>query len=826
MTCRACGVLAAAVLSGWTGSAAGRAEAWSSDWIGVTAENGVKDDYYPLQTEPEKCSFKFRVMRNADNTIGVEAFVHDDKIVVDDSPAGSISCPTWKDDCLEVFFDGDGDRNPNTRGPDWNDNPTPCNAGGEYAIAANGATQSDYASAKKCFGSLWGGFAEPWTEGGSRVGTHYRLWFTWDCLGRPAPSPVEPVSLRMTVCIHDDDDGSACDYALYWKGNPKYPFADESAFGEIVIGGIPAPRFADCSLMVQFDKIDLAELGCGELMRRARLAGAGSVQIERCDFYLDGERRAKELETLSGEIRFFEQAGFPVALWITSLGYGPMADKDFLRRFPDYRPLRSFEGQTAAVCSTDARWREAVAENVRDFIRAGAKTILFDDDLVQACRPGICCACDEHRRRIAARLGVADVTPEQMRDAYAGAPNPLRTACLDEMGESLMAFCRAMRVAADEVDPSVMIATCLSISQYDLDGVDVPQMVRLLAGKGAGRPFVRLSGATYWVCHPGNSRNWGQGLGGVIEYLRWQAAMMRAEGIVPLDENDPYPRDVRVVPEGMCEAYDRAMIAEGGIVRNKYVIRHNVKTNKGIDPEYLAAHLAGRKESGRIAALFGDATPVGFEVFAPPHLVRDATLPKPYAGKNALLKFFAQPLAGILLAANGAPTRYDRDSGAPLAVLGPAAATLPKEWLTRGVLVDRDGARILKERGVDTGLDAKEGVSRIGGWSLYENASGEKFAVSDVGWYDLDCREASPTPVPVREIWRFFTGKHIPVCLAGARGVHLIAKRRPDGSLAVLANNMRGGAVGPFTVNVPGASYDMALPAYGCRTLKVGGGGN
>ena len=43
-------------------------------------------------------------------------------------------------------------------------------------------------------------------------------------------------------------------------------------------------------------------------------------------------------------------------------------------------------------------------------------------------------------KRIAARLGVESVTPEQMRDAYAGPPNPLRAACLDAMGESLMDF--------------------------------------------------------------------------------------------------------------------------------------------------------------------------------------------------------------------------------------------------------------------------------------------------------------------------------------------------------------------------------------------------
>ena len=581
-----------------------------------------------------------------------------------------------------------------------------------------------------------------------------------------------------------------------------------------------AKRFSDCRLLVQFDKCDLADAGCARLLAGARSAGADGVQIERCIFYPDGERRVRELKTLAEEIRFFADAGFPVAVWTTSLGYGRMDDADFLRRFPNYRPLRSVEGGEAAVCATDISNRDAIAENVRDFIRAGAKVILFDDDLVQACRPGICCVCDEHLRRFAARLGVSEVTPGQVRDAYAGRPNTLRSTCLEVMGESLMEFCRAMRSAADEVDPSVTLATCLSVSQFDLDGVDVPQMVRLLAGKG-NRPFVRLSGATYWTRHPGNARNFGQGLGGVVEFLRWQSALLRAEGILPLDENDPYPRDVGVVPEGMCEAYDRAMVAEGGIARNKYILRRNVKTNKGIDPEYLAAHLAGRSEAKRIETLFRDAAPVGFEVFLPAHQIRDAVLPEKYMGKRALLKFFTHPLAGILLAANGAPTRYDRDTGAPVAAFGPAAAKLPEAWISRGVVLDREGAAFLRDRGIDTGVDAASGVRHVDGWRLYSNAKGQRFAVSEKSWYDLDYSELSPTPVPVAEIWKFLAGTELPAGISGARGVHIIAKLRTDGTLVALVNNMTGEATKPFTATVGGVSRVITLPPWG-DAIEIG----
>ena len=69
----------------------------TSDWIEVTPQNGVWDEYYRRTADPANCSFRFRVSRYADS-LGVEAYVRDDRVVVDDSPAGSISCETWKDE--------------------------------------------------------------------------------------------------------------------------------------------------------------------------------------------------------------------------------------------------------------------------------------------------------------------------------------------------------------------------------------------------------------------------------------------------------------------------------------------------------------------------------------------------------------------------------------------------------------------------------------------------------------------------------------------------------------------------------------------------------
>ena len=224
-----CGLAACGCASG--GAPTGR-ELSSTAVIRVTPANGVWDAEYGRTDSEADCSFEFRVVRYEDG-IGVKAVVTDDKVVVDDCAAGSVSCPSWDDDNLECFFDGDNDRSPDARVGNG------LYYGGEYTLVANGAAQSDYSGHPRSFGRLWRGTVvrEDAPGGGSLV--RYDIWFSWRCLGRKRPpAPDEDVTFGFNICVHDDDDGGRNDRALYWKGNPARPYRDESAFGTIVLKGI------------------------------------------------------------------------------------------------------------------------------------------------------------------------------------------------------------------------------------------------------------------------------------------------------------------------------------------------------------------------------------------------------------------------------------------------------------------------------------------------------------------------------------------------------------------------------------------------------------
>lgn len=582
--------------------------------------------------------------------------------------------------------------------------------------------------------------------------------------------------------------------------------------------GADAKSFAEVKLSVQLDFSGITRENRAERLADMRKAGVDGLQIAFPEFFADGERRREAMENLGETIRYFENEGLTVCVWMSSLGYWGKRGGDFERRYPNARQLKSFSGNEQCYCATDPKNIEATAENVRDFLRAGAKDILFDDDLVQSCRPGVACVCDEHMRRYAARLH-RPVTVDELVRSLTGAPNPVRTALFDVMGESLMDFCRAMRREADTVNPDALLGICASISHYDIDGVDFGALVQTLQPRERGkRAFIRLSGATYWPIRPlENPRNFNQGLGGVVEFIRWQVARFRGTDVVCMDENDTHPRDSEVVPPGMCEAYDNAMIAIGDVIRNKYMIRNN--TNKEspnyrkIDPAYMKAHLEDMPADRKIAAIFEGARPVGFRVFLAEHFVREATMPAEYMGDNALLKHYSQPMAGIYLAANGVPTQYDRDDQ-PWASFGCGAVKMPTSAYGRGVLLDREAAEALAKKGVDVGLGSAK-ARKVGAWSLYANATGGKFAVWDKSMYEADYSTTDAERVPAEEIWKFFTGTELPVRVDARDGVYLIAKERPDGRLALLVENMRKAPSGRFTLSVRGQAETLELPAWG-----------
>lgn len=193
----------------------------------VTPQNGVWDVVYGRTEDPKDVSFSFKLKRFADG-ITVVARVIDDRLVTDDCAPGALSCASWDDDNLEIFFDGDNDGSPDCRaGKIIN--------GGEFTLVANGAANSDYSRLPLSFGKSWTGVAAPRRLADGTYVIDYEIHCAWECLGITAPAPDEKVSFGFNICVHDDDDGGRNDHALYWKGNPEIPCRDESQFGKITL---------------------------------------------------------------------------------------------------------------------------------------------------------------------------------------------------------------------------------------------------------------------------------------------------------------------------------------------------------------------------------------------------------------------------------------------------------------------------------------------------------------------------------------------------------------------------------------------------------------
>lgn len=199
----------------------------AAQWATVTKDNGVLDaGTRPLENEKDLL-FAFAVGYNEKGLL-VAVYELDDKIVTDSAKPGQDSAPAWDDDACEFFIDGNYNRSTNSRANNGED----LKFGGEFSIVANGAYTSDFSGYPHSFGKLWFGAvkqAKQPTDAEQGI-VQYEYLITWEAMGQTA----RPEKIGFNISLQDDDDGGRRDSALYFTGNPKTPFIDESQFGTII----------------------------------------------------------------------------------------------------------------------------------------------------------------------------------------------------------------------------------------------------------------------------------------------------------------------------------------------------------------------------------------------------------------------------------------------------------------------------------------------------------------------------------------------------------------------------------------------------------------
>ena len=124
-------------------------------------------------------------------------------------------------------------------------------------------------------------------------------------------------------------------------------------------------------------------------------------------------------------------------------------------------------------------------------------------------------------------------------------------------GDTLRTFCKTLRDALDEVDPTVRMGFCAGYTSWDVEGVDAIELSYILAGNT--KPFLRFTSAPYWY----QGQRFGQTpLATFIEFARIQAAWIKNENIEVFTECDTYPHDRYHTPLAHIQCFDALLACQ------------------------------------------------------------------------------------------------------------------------------------------------------------------------------------------------------------------------------------------------------------------------
>lgn len=432
----------------------------------------------------------------------------------------------------------------------------------------------------------------------------------------------------------------------------------------------------------------------------------GRIPFER------GALRDELMHQYKETIALFDAAGIETAAWIGTLGFGiPMTHYN-QKIAEDYTRIQSICGKTYddALCPLDPEFSKMTEGIVEDLARTGVRMIMLDDELCMSVRPGIGCACDRHMEEYCRRLGESVRREDVAHLVFTGGPSRYRDVWLDLMGDTMKDFCRGLREAVDRVDPTIRLGFCAGYTSWDFEGADAIELTRILAG--STRPFLRFSGAPYWLA----MRRFGrQNLQTYIEYARTQNAWCRESDleIEAFSESDTYPRDRFHTPATYSECFHLATLASDGMPILKYM--YDYMCAPDFESGYVKAHVRNLPLQEKITQIFGDKRPVGIRVYEPMRRLKDAELgnlfpkgePPTHASEKILMQRFAFSFAQMLVTPHAIPTVYEGEGLCGI-VFGESARQIPDSARKKGLILDVKAAQILQSKGIDVGLLASE----------------------------------------------------------------------------------------------------------------------
>lgn len=413
-------------------------------------------------------------------------------------------------------------------------------------------------------------------------------------------------------------------------------------------------------------------------------------------------RDLAQLPSLKDNVAFLKENGFEVGIWDGStIGHGStIIDGGHVPTKSEFPPLVNLAGQSllGTSCPLDKNFQESIANVVSGLATSGASVVMIDDDFRMSQHgTEFCCACPMHLKRMSEICG-EEVTLELLREkAFKGKKNKYRDAWLKAQGDSMMEFAKALRTAVDKNNPEVALAFCSAHSPWGVDGADVSEITRVLAGKNP--PVFRLHGAPYWTVSNDNS------YAEVFSVARMFAAFVADEGFDLMAEGDVHPRPRYNTSAASLELFDAAMRADkkhNGIYKYLFDYSGDVDFETG----YADHHIRNMPFYDKLEEFFENGANCGVRVLVHPHSVSETDYDLVVPSQKS-----PYPSAGILLGRSSIPTVFSGE-GLCAAAFGEFASDVTEEHLKNGLILDGVSAALLTEKGIDVGIKSFDGFVR------------------------------------------------------------------------------------------------------------------